>query len=661
MLNRSIVTIGFLLGLLFFTTSCSHSSAVQIASPDESITTTITVDTGIAYSINYKGTSLLHPSKIGVLLADSIACKDFEIIDTENDIVTENWERVWGKRSIVSNAYEQTIIHLKEKESGLLFDVYVRAYNDGVAFRYGLPKQANFQHIKISSETTTFNFTENHEVWCADYKTFESPQEEVFQQLQLSDVAPKQLLGMPMLLKANDSTFMAITEANLTNWSGAFLQKEEATNVITTTLTPLPSSPTIAVERNTPAVSPWRVIMIGDTAGAFINSDIIANLNNPVAIADSSWIQPGAAAWDWWWSNSYAPDVDFEVGPNQQTMQYYIDFAAEMGWEYQIVDWQWYGEPFGEDGANPDVDITQSIDQIDIPSLVAYAKAKNVRLIIWLHWESLQKQLDEALALYEKWGVAGIKVDFMNRQDQEMVNFYHEVVAKAAQHHLLVDFHGAYKPTGVSRTYPNLITREGVMGNEHNKWSDVITPEHNVTLAFTRGILGEMDYTPVGFRNVTPEAFLTEDKTDDGSPRVQTTRCHQLAMPVVYESAFTVFCDAPANYKQGSGLEYLKDFPTTWKDTRVLQAAVGDYILMARKSGEKWYVGGLNDATPRSLKIDCSFLDEGTYTMRLFKDAEDVATNPSHIEYSEFQVSANDTVVVKVASGGGLAAIIYQK
>jgi len=302
--------------------------------------------------------------------------------------------------------------------------------------------------------------------------------------------------------------------------------------------------------------------MLSKTAGDLIESDLIANLNDPVALDDVSWIKPGASAWDWWWSNKYAPNADFELGPNQETMKYYIDFASEMGWQYQIVDWQWYGEPFGPDGdANPDVDITTCIDGINIEDLVKYAQSKNVKIILWGHWKSMDKQMDEALALYEKWGVAGIKIDFMDRQDQEMVNYYHKLVKKAAEHHLVVDFHGAYKPTGVSRTYPNLITREGVMGNEYNKWSHDVTPEHNVRLPFTRGLLGEMDYTPVSFNNVRPDQFVTEDKAKDLAPMVMSTRCHQLAMPIVYESAFTVFCDSPDRYKPVWDLTSLKTYP----------------------------------------------------------------------------------------------------
>ncbi len=650
----------FLLSVLVLT-SCGQSKRAYILSPGESVETVIDLNEGLSYALLLEHDTILKQSDIHIALKDIGELDNFEIVDITKRNVHNKWERVWGKRKKVSNHYNELHLILEELDHGIYMDLYVRAYDDGVGVRYGFPKQNGLDSIDLAKEQMQFVFAKDYPVWRADYKNMVSPQEQPFLNVPLSDIQSDQLIGMPLLVQLDKKGYAVVTEANLTDWAGAFLRKDTRTpNTMVTELAHYPKDSTKLVKRATPNVSPWRVIMLAKEAGGLIESDIIANLNDPLALDNVSWIQPGASAWDWWWSNKYAPSADFELGPNQETMKYYIDFAAEMGWANQIVDWQWYGEPFAEGGANPDVDITTCIDGIDIESLVQYANAKGVKIILWAHWEHLNKQMDEAMALYEKWGVSGIKIDFMDRQDQEIVNFYHTVVKKAAQHKLVVDFHGAYKPTGVSRTYPNLMTREGVMGNEHTKWGNQVTPEHNVTLPFTRGLLGEMDYTPVAFQNVRPDEFVTEDKAEDHCPKVMSTRCHQLAMPVVYESAFTVFCDSPDNYHTGIGLEFLKEVPTTWDESKVLHASVGNYITMARKSGDNWFIGSMTDADERELEIELSFLDEGEYKVISFEDAPDANEVPANAVRQEKVLTHKDSIHIKMAKGGGFAAILQK-
>jgi alpha-glucosidase len=397
--------------------------------------------------------------------------------------------------------------------------------------------------------------------------------------------------------------------------------------------------------------------MIGEKPGDLIESNIIENLNEPCVLKNTSWIKPGKCAWDWWWSGKYAPDVNFTLGSNTETMKYFIDFASELGWEYQLVDWYWYCPPFKVmlKEANPDSDITKSNPDIDIPELVRYAAAKNVRLILWLHWKHADGQMDEAFALYEKWGIAGVKIDFMVRDDQEMVNFYHRAVKKAAEHHLLVDFHGAYKPDGFSRTYPNLITREGVLGNEWNKWSARCTPDHCLTLPFTRMLAGPMDFTPGGFLNVRKDDFKFGKMGADAGPvYVMGTRCFQLAMMVVYDSPLQVLCDSPYNYQQSSaGLDFLKIVPTTWGQTKVLNAQVGDFITIARRKGDEWFIGSMADETPRSLEVPLDFLSEGKYEAVIWTDADDADTNPWHLTKQNIIVTAEDKITAKMAPAGG--------
>jgi alpha-glucosidase len=315
-----------------------------------------------------------------------------------------------------------------------------------------------------------------------------------------------------------------------------------------------------------------------------------------------------------------------------------------------LVDAGWYGRP-----NDPEADVTKPVQELDMHGLIRFAWEKNIRIIIWLYWRDVEKKIEEAFPLYEKWGIAGVKIDFMDRDDQEMVNFYHRVVKKAAEHHLLVDFHGAYKPDGFRRTYPNLITREGVLGNEYNKWSSLVTPEHTVTIPFTRMLAGPMDFTPGGFRHATKITFRPQNT----APFVMGTRCHQLAMLVVYDSPLQVLCDSPYNYRGQPGLEFLRIVPTTWDETKVLNGEVGEYITIARKHGSDWFIGSMTNWEPRVLKIPLGFLGDGKYFAHVFEDAPDASDYPDRVCERRLKVTSEDTLVVRMTSGGGYVAHMF--
>lgn len=574
-----------------------------------------------------------------------------------------NWQRVWGKSKDVLDHFTETVLLFQETEKpGRKLKLYFRAYDDGIAFRYEFPQQKQLQNFELAGERSYFVFPENHTVWASAWPGLVSPQEEHFEKANLVDLKNKQVIGTPLLINSAYDTWIALYEAALEDWAGMTLIANSAVpNSVVTRLSPLPQNPDIAVKENSLRHSPWRVIAVADTAGELITSNLMHNLNKPNQINDTSWIVPGKSAWDWWWSGSYGPDVDFKLGSNTETMKYFIDLAAEMGWQYQLVDWQWYGEPFintpaSEWTSNPDADITTQNPNINIPELVSYAREKNVKLLLWLEWNHADRQLQEAFALYEKWGIAGVKIDFMNRVDQEMVNYYHRVVKTAAKHKLLVNFHGAYMPTGIDRTWPNFITREGVLGNEYNKWSSKITPEHCVTLPFTRMLGGHMDFTPGGFVNVMPENF---EIRSGPAPQVMGTRAFQLAMFVVYESALTVVADSPYNYRNSpAGVEFLKQVPTTWDESLVINGEVGDYITMARRNGNVWYLGSMTDDTARDLNIPLTFLEEGKYEAMIYADPEDAAKNPQKVKLTKVLVSNKDSLQTKLARSGGQAVII---
>jgi len=538
---KKTIAICFYLALLsLLIISCSSSDHYKIISPDGRIELMVDSDTnsGIIYSVWFDHIQVLKNCSFELRFKGMRSFgRELKVAGTEIQTIDETWERVWGKRKVVRNRCNELKLELVETGgSKRLINLFFRAYNDGISFRYEIPQQESFSDFILVRENSIFKFTGDNRIRASHWNDFHTSQEQEFIEQQLSDLKMDDIIGTPLLVQADTNLWLAILEANLTDWAGMCLAAGSEEYSVITRLSPLPPEPDVVVRSTTPRHSPWRVIMLADHPGRFIESDIIHNLNEPCALEDVSWILPGKCAWDWWWSDGYAPDMKRKLGPDTKSHKYFIDFASEMGWPYQLVDWYWYGPPFTSletFGPNPEADITRYTDVCNVPDIVKYAHSKNVKTILWLEWHHVNKQMDEAFPLYEKWGVAGVKIDFMDRNDQEMVNFYHKVVKKAAEHHLLVDFHGAYMPTGIERTYPNFITREGVLGNEYNKWSNRITPDHCLTIPFTRMLGGHMDFTPGGFIHGNRETFKVAEQVGLPYTMVRSTRCFQLAMLVV--------------------------------------------------------------------------------------------------------------------------------
>jgi len=647
----------------------------QMTSPDGKISIIIDVKeklepypSGVRlyYSVSYKNRPIITDSPFGLDFKNMPPlARDLQITDTKINTVNETWEYHFGKAGTICNNYNEMVITLQETQPPqrqLLMTF--RAFNDGIAFRYELPEQPGIGNFSLSNERSEFHFTDNHTVWAANYGGFVSAQESEFSKMTVNQLEASQIYGCPLLIKIAEEIWVAITEANLTDWAGMYLGRDvNQPYTLVTRLSPRLDEPDVLVKSNTRRYSPWRTIMIGSTPGALIESNIVLNLNEPCRIEDTSWIKAGKCAWDRWWCGGYAPDFGRPVGVDQKSMHYFIDFAAEMGWEYQLVDWYWYGAPFDPAkpfsvAGNPAVSILKQADEIDIPGLVRYAAQKDVKILVWLDWYHAEQEMDQAFPLYEKWGVAGVKVDFMNRDDQEMVNFYHRLVKKAVEHHLTVDFHGAYKPTGWQRTWPNLLTREGVLGNEYNKWSDRVTPEHTLILPFTRMLAGPMDFTPGGFRHKSVKDFRIVG-SDEPGPFVMGTRSRQLAMMLVYESPLQVLCDSPYNYRSSpAGLDFLKKVPTVWDETRVLTGQVGEYIAIARRAGKSWYIGAMTDSNARTLNISLDFLGAGKYNAHIYNDAPDADEYPEHIQIEKKAVTNHDSLNIIMAPAGGHVIVL---
>lgn len=637
---------------LLLTTLCILSLYVyahaqfSILSPNSTVEAKIEVGDQILYTVNFKGKPVIINSVIRFEFRQAPPMGD-EMTVVKNTVkdITESWSPVLKRKETIVNSCKELTLQLQEKRfPRRTMNLVVRAYNDGMAFRTEFTGPENNHEYVISEERVDFNFTADHTIWAVNHGSYRSSQENEYFKRKISDLNNQMVIGLPLTVKVADDCYAAITEANINDYAGMYLKPGGSGKFsVQSKLSPLPKEQENGdkVRFKFPHNTPWRVIMLGDAPGRLVESEIIMNLNEPCAIADPSWIKPGIAAWDHWWSG--------EVKMDNETIKSYIDLASEMGWPYQIIDWQWYGE-YNKPGA----DITKVAPQLNMPEILAYAKKKNVRCWLWLYYTDVNRtDFEKACALYESWGIAGVKIDFMDSDDQQMVNWYHRTVKTAAKHHLMVDFHGAYKPDGFRRTYPNLVTREGVLGNEYNKWSLRITPEHMVTLPYTRMLAGPMDFTPGGFLNRTPEKF------SNGTPaQVLGTRALQLAQFVVYDSPFMVACDSPENYKGQEGTEFLKKVKTIWDDTKVLNGQVGEFISMARRSGNEWFIGTMTNSESRSLDLKLDFLADGKYQLVAFEDAPDAHVNAQNVIKTTKTVAKGDVVKIKMAPGGGFAAYL---
>ena len=521
-------------GLLFTCAVASAETRVHLRSPDGKVRVAISVGTKLTYAITFASEQVILPSPIEIALDGGVAISSgLRVAKQTRRAIDVTWSAVHGKRRQVRDRASELQLELVEVAAPRRrLDLTVRATDDGAAFRYGIPIQPGLETFTLRAERTQIRFAADHTAWAANYRSFTTSQESEFRRTSIDQLSAKAIIGLPLLVQANDRTWVGITEADLVDWAGMYLRgvsSEPATattgttapeasakgvappHTIETTLSPRPDHPGVVVIGTERRLSPWRVFLLGDHPGALVESDLVRNLATPSQIPDPTWIKPGRAAWDRWWSGDFDPDAKFKLGMNTATMKSFIEAAAAMGWEYQIVDWTWYGDP-----ARADADLTKPTADLDLPGLVTFASDRKVGLWLWARFNHIDRQMDVALPLYESWGIKGVKVDFMDRDDQVMVNFYWRLAKAAAEHHLMVDMHGAFKPTGLERTWPNMLTREGVMGNEYNKWSSRVTPTHKVTLPFTRMLAGPMDFTPGGFRHTPLSSFTAKDHAPPG-------------------------------------------------------------------------------------------------------------------------------------------------
>lgn len=622
-----------------------------LLSPDGDIELKIDVGEDIRYSLDYRSKPLLLASPISLTLErGTVLGQKPRLARARRQTVDRVIQPVIRQKSrTIREHYNELRLRFRGN-----YDLVFRAYNGGAAYRFATRLKGK---IKVTAEQATFCFAGDYDVYFPEEESFFSHNERYYIHQPLSNLSAKQMGSLPVLVEADGGIKVAVTEADLEDYPGLWLTGSGSTSLTGT----FPGYPLKVEQKNDRSVPvseyadflaitdgsrdfPWRLLAVGENDGALITNQLTFLLAKPLQIKDTSWIRPGKVAWDWWNANNIF-GVDFQAGINTATYKYYIDFAARYGLEYIILDEGWYKLGNLLD-INPD---------IDMEDIMAHANEKNVGVILWVVWKTLDDQLEEALAQFEEWGVKGIKVDFMQRDDQPMVNFYHKIARAAAERRMVVDFHGSTKPCGLRRAYPNVLSREGVRGLEHCKWTDRQTPEHDVTIPFIRMLAGPMDYTPGAMINAQKENFRAIFKR----PMSMGTRCHQLAMYVVYESPLQMLADSPSHYlREPECTAFIAGIPTVWDETRVIEAKVADYIVVARKSGERWYIGAMTDGQPREFGLDLSFLDPGNYAAEIFQDGANASRFAGDYRRTVRPVTRDNRLKIQLAPGGGWAATL---
>jgi alpha-glucosidase len=621
----------------------------RVSSPDGRVEIAVWTGDPLTYRVAMDGRVLVQRSPISLRLEDgTVVGPGAHVIDERRAEVDEWLEPVVReKAAIIRDRYASLSLDF---ENGWGLDL--RAYDDGVAYRFRADVEGS---ITVAAEELTVRFAGDPELWFPTEESYLTHSERLYERLPSSGVAAGQMASMPVLVGWGDGPKIAITESDLREYPGLYLEgtgeaalrgalpayPAEVEQVNDRTVRVVSREGFLA-RTSGPRTFPWRVFVVADEDADLVRTTIVWRLASPLRLEDPSWIRPGQVAWDWWNALNLT-GVDFRTGLNTDTYRYFVDFAADHGIEYVIL-YEGWSNPADLWDLNPD---------IDLEVLFAHAAERGVGLIPWVVWKSLDDRLDEALDRFEAWGAVGVKVDFMQRDDQPMVEYYWRIAEAAAERHLLVDFHGAYKPAGLRRAWPNVITREGVRGLEHVKWSSYPTPEHDVTLPFIRMLAGPMDYTPGAMINATEDQF----KPVFDRPMSLGTRVHQMAMYVVYESPLQMLADSPTHYlRESECTGFIDEVPTVWDETRVLAARVGDYVAVARRSGDVWYIGAMTDWDSRSLSLDLGFLADGVWSAEVFRDGPNADRNPQDYARVESSVEPTDTLVAELAPGGGWVA-----
>ena len=672
-LTRLVVMSALFLGLAVSEMGCTPDmqESAEVYSPDGKLEIEFILAGGVPYyAVIYDGIEVIRRSVMGFTLKSAESSDwGFRIEGIERASFDETWEPVWGQTKEIRNHYNEMTVRLKDEtprlrepdRPGRRINITFRAYDDGLGFRYEWPEQEGPQQVEIMSELTRFNLTGDHTVWWipADFDTYEN----LYTMSSLSILLRLEVpaVNTPVTMKTDDGLYVSIHEANLRDFPGMVLTRPEGgKRALKASLCPWPDG--TKVKGTLPMRSPWRTIQIARRAGGLIESNLILNLNEPCVLDDTSWIRPMKYIGIWWGMHigKYTWHVGPKHGATTENAKRYIDFAQAHGIPAVLIEgWNIGWDKWGQRGA---YDFVTPYPDFDLEAVVAYARERGVQIIG--HHETggdvpgYEQHIDRAFALYERLGVGAVKTGYAGKiyprgqyhHGQWMVRHYQMVVEKAARHHLMLDVHEPIKPTGLSRTYPNLMTQEGVRGTEFNAWSAPNPPEHTTVIPFTRMLAGPVDFTP-GIFDLT----FDEYKPDN---RLHCTLANQLALYVVLFSPLQMAADLIENYEGNPAFEFIEDVPVDWDETHVLNGEIGEFITIARRSGEAWFIGSITDGARRTVSIRLDFLDANRkYRARIYADRPDASwlSNPTAIEIREEVVDSLTTLTLRLAAGGGQA------
>ncbi|HEY1193614.1 glycoside hydrolase family 97 protein [Flavobacterium sp.] len=633
-----------------------------VTSPDGKIDVKINVADKISWSISHQKDLILAPSEMSLTLDGNVVLgKNPVVLNSKKETVNTSFETPLYKKKSVQNHYNQLTLNFKND-----FSIEFRVFDDGAAYRFITKKKKD---ITVNWEEVVLNFDKDYSTLMPYVRDLRNPKDQFissfeshYENKKISEFSKDTLAFLPFLIDYKNHKKAVFLEADLEDYPGLFVTNNNEKKGFESRFSKYPIQETnggfnylnkLITERADYLVKtkgtrtfPWRAIVISENDAALANNDMVQKLAEPSRIKDISWIKPGKVAWDWWndW-NIY--NVDFKAGINTQTYKYYIDFASKNKVEYVVLDEGWSVE----------TNIMKHNPNVDLEALIAYAKERNVGIILWASWMALTKNTEAVFDNYAKLGVKGFKVDFLDRDDAKMVNSVYDISQKAANHKLIIDFHGMYKPTGIQRTFPNILNFEGVKGLENNKWTpndDV--PLYDTTIPFIRMMAGPMDYTPGAMRNATKSEFRPSHST----PMSQGTRCHQLALYTIFEAPLQMMADSPTAFmKEQESTDFIAKVPTVFDETVALDGEVGKFVSMARKKDNIWYFGAITNWDSRDITIDFSFLEKGKkFQAEIFSDG--VNADKAAVDYKREIITVESTTKLKyrLASGGGLAMII---
>lgn len=649
--------------MVFFNSSIFGEEIFQVVSPDGKLKTEIFINDIIEYSVSHENDILLEKSPISMTLSNGITPGvNGNLVNVERTQVNKTINAFCYKKKLIKNNYNELIFYFEEG-----YNIIFRAYDDGIAYRFRTDFTTPFE---VKSEEVMLNFPGKSKAYVPyvfdnnNIDTFEkqffNSFESHYEHIELKDWNSKRLAFLPLLIEGKNHKKIAITEVDLFNYPGLYLSNQRASSSLQGVFAQFPdkiesrrgtvqSRKSFIAKYSTGKISfPWRVIIVAKNDHELANSDMVYKLATPNQIPDISWIKPGKVAWDHWCDRNVF-GVDFVSGINNETYKYFIDFASDYKIEYILLDAGWYRK-----------NLMDVVPDIDLRMLIDYGKSRNVDLILWAAYTDFEEEMEAVCKHYSSMGIKGFKIDFMDRDDQLMVEFHHRAAKVTAKHKLLLSFHGTYKPTGLQRTYPNVITYEGVSGLEWMKWAlpghDQVT--YDVTIPFIRMIAGPMDYTSGAMRNASKENYYPFDN----EPMSQGTRCRQLAQYIIFESPLSMLSDSPSNYlNEKECLEFIAKTPTTWDETLSLNGEVAKYITIARKKGDDWYIASMTNWDAREVELDLSFLKDGKYTAEVFKDGANADKAARDYIKEVIDIPTNKKIKIKMVQGGGYAMKISLK